>query len=151
MASDKRHGKRADARDDDDPVTLRERVVEKVADRMAVTAAKQQKAAAHLAHHAEALDRATERLHALDVWLRAGPTTRKPRFTRDDIAAAAMQIADADGFDAVSMRRIAAELDAGTMTLYHYVRTKDELLSLVVDAVMGELLLPDDEMRAADW
>ena len=44
----------------------------------------------------------------------------------------------------MSMRRLAAELDAGTMTLYHYVRTKDELLTLVVDAVMGEVV------RAAD-
>ena len=39
------------------------------------------------------------------------------------------------------MRRLAAELDAGTMSLYHYVRTKDELLTLVVDAVMGEVVL----------
>ena len=46
---------------------------------------------------------------------------------------------------AVSMRRIAAELDAGTMTLYHYVRTKDELLTLVIDAVMGEVVVPADE------
>ena len=45
----------------------------------------------------------------------------------------------------MSMRRIAAELDAGTMTLYHYVRTKDELLTLVVDAVMGEVVIPPDE------
>ena len=59
------------------------------------------------------------------------PGARRPRFTRDEIAAAAMRIADAEGFDAVSMRRLAAELDAGTMTLYHYVRTKDELLTLV--------------------
>ena len=58
-----------------------------------------------------------------------------------------MRIADAEGFDAVSMRRIAAELDAGTMTLYHYVRTKDELLTLVIDAVMGEVVVPD---RRAD-
>ena len=56
-----------------------------------------------------------------------------------------MRIADTEGFDAVSMRRIAAELDVGTMTLYHYVRTKDELLSLVVDAVMGEVVVPTTE------
>ena len=46
------------------------------------------------------------------------------------------------------MRRVAAELKAGTMTLYHYVRTKDELLSLVQNAVMGELLIPPDELPA---
>ena len=51
-----------------------------------------------------------------------------------------MRIADAEGIDALSMRRLAAELDAGTMTLYHYVHTKDELLALVTDAVMGEVV-----------
>ncbi len=37
------------------------------------------------------------------------------------------------------------------MTLYHYVRTKDELLSLVVDAVMGEIVVTDTEGFATDW
>ena len=55
----------------------------------------------------------------------AGPRTRASRSP-----AAALQIADAEGFEAVSMRRIAAELGAGTMTLYHYVRNKDELYAL---------------------
>ena len=68
------------------------------------------------------------------------PAGRQPRFTRDQIAAAAIRIADAEGSDALSMRRIAAELDAGTMTLYHYIRTKDELLALVTDAIMGEVV-----------
>ena len=40
------------------------------------------------------------------------------------------------------MRRLATELDAATMTLYHYVRTKDELLALLMDAIMGEVVLP---------
>jgi AcrR family transcriptional regulator len=44
------------------------------------------------------------------------------------------------------MRRIASELDAGTMTLYHYVKTKDELIALIGDAIMGELLIPDGEV-----
>jgi AcrR family transcriptional regulator len=46
------------------------------------------------------------------------------------------------------MRRIAAELGAGTMTLYHYVRTKDELVTLVGDAIMAEMVIPDDELPA---
>src|SRR5205823_341014 len=66
------------------------------------------------------------------------------------IAAAAMAVADAEGVDAVTMRRVADELGAGTMTLYHYVRSKDELIALVVDQMMGELLIPDDEMPD-DW
>jgi AcrR family transcriptional regulator len=49
------------------------------------------------------------------------------------------------------MRRLAAELEAGTMTLYHYVRTKDELLTLVVDAVMGEVVVPPDVPIPANW
>jgi AcrR family transcriptional regulator len=73
---------------------------------------------------------------------------RRPAHTRDGIAQAAIRIADAEGFEALSMRRVASELGAGTMTLYHYVRTKDELLSLVDNAIMGELLIPTDELPA---
>jgi len=46
------------------------------------------------------------------------------------------------------MRRVAAELGAGTMTLYHYVKNKDELLALVDDTIMGGLLIPEDELPA---
>jgi AcrR family transcriptional regulator len=88
---------------------------------------------------------------ALDLWTRLEPGARKPRYTREEITEAAVRIADADGIGALSMRRLAAELDAGTMTLYHYVRTKDELLTLVTDAVMGELVLPVDQLPADDW
>jgi AcrR family transcriptional regulator len=80
------------------------------------------------------------------IWARPEPGVRRPRHTREGIARAAIRIADAEGFDALSMRRVAAELGAGTMTLYHYVRTKDELLALVDDAVMGELLIPENEL-----
>jgi AcrR family transcriptional regulator len=57
-----------------------------------------------------------------------------------------VRIADTEGFDAVSMRRVAQELGAGTMTLYHYVRNKDELVMLMNDTVMGEVLVPDGEL-----
>lgn len=59
-------------------------------------------------------------------------------------------IADADGIDAVSMRRVAAELGAGTMTLYSYVRTKADLLDLMSDAIMGEVLVPEGEL-SSNW
>jgi AcrR family transcriptional regulator len=84
-------------------------------------------------------------VQAIDLWTREPPGSRKPRFTLDQIAEAAMRIADTEGVDALSMRRLAAELGAGTMTLYHYVRGKDELLALVTDRVMGELIVPADE------
>jgi AcrR family transcriptional regulator len=113
-----------------------------------------EKAARHaekMDRHAQRMDRLADHLDTLDLWMREAPGARKPRFTRDDIAAAAIRIADAEGFEAVSMRRIASELGAGTMTLYHYVRTKDELFTLVNDAVMGEVVIPDDEPIPEDW
>lgn len=79
------------------------------------------------------------------MWTRQRPGPRRPRHSLDDIAAAALRVADTEGIEAVSMRRIAAELGAGTMTLYHYVKTKDELLALLADRVMGEMLLDDLE------
>jgi len=82
------------------------------------------------------------------IWSRPARRTRRPAHSRDSIAQAAIEIADAEGFEALSMRRVAAELGAGTMTLYHYVATKDELLALVDDAIMGELVIPDAELPA---
>jgi AcrR family transcriptional regulator len=84
------------------------------------------------------------------IWLRDEPGARRPGHSRAQIAAAAIEIADSEGFDAVSMRRVAQELGAGTMTLYHYVRNKDELVMLMNDAVMGEVLVPDGELPE-DW
>src|SRR3954471_10641131 len=82
------------------------------------------------------------------IWAVDPPGTRKPRFTREQIAAAALALADSEGFEALSMRRIADALGAGTMTLYHYVRSKDDLFTLIDDALMAEVVarsvpLPD--------
>jgi AcrR family transcriptional regulator len=66
----------------------------------------------------------------------------KVKLSRDAIAAAALAIADAEGFEAVSMRRVAHELNVGTMSLYYYVRTKDDLIAVMDDALMSEALLP---------
>jgi AcrR family transcriptional regulator len=84
------------------------------------------------------------------IWTRAEPAPRAARLGREDIARAALGIADRDGFAAVSMRRLARELGVGTMSLYHYLRTKDDLLELMDDAVMGELLVPAEELPD-DW
>jgi AcrR family transcriptional regulator len=83
------------------------------------------------------------------IWERPAPATRQPRFSRAQIANAALRIADADGFEAVSMRRIAAMLGSGTMSLYRYLETKAELLDLMDDALLGETLVPGD--LPADW
>jgi AcrR family transcriptional regulator len=67
---------------------------------------------------------------------------KKSRLSREGIAQAALEIADAEGFSAVSMRRVAQELNVGTMSLYHYVRTKNDLMAAMDDALMSEALLP---------
>jgi AcrR family transcriptional regulator len=80
------------------------------------------------------------------VWVHESRRGRRPAWSREQIVAAAIELADAEGWDAVSMRRIASELGAGTMSLYHYVRTRDDLAALVADAIMGELIVPEDEL-----
>ncbi|WP_433208302.1 TetR/AcrR family transcriptional regulator [Dactylosporangium sp. CS-047395] len=82
------------------------------------------------------------------IWARPEPSARAPRFSRERIAATALEIADAEGIDAVSMRNVAARLGAGTMTLYNYVETKDELFALMDDALMAEVVLPAGELPA---
>jgi AcrR family transcriptional regulator len=71
---------------------------------------------------------------------------------RQEIVAAAVRIADAEGVDAVSMRRLADELGVATMTPYTHVESKDELIDLMRDAVAAEMLLPEpipDDWREA--
>jgi AcrR family transcriptional regulator len=80
------------------------------------------------------------------IWARPEPRSRGPRFSREQIATAALQIADQDGIEAVSMRNVAAKLGAGTMTLYNYVQTKNELIALMDDALMGEALVPEGQL-----
>jgi len=85
------------------------------------------------------------------VWERPEPSSPPaPRpLSREGIVRAAIAIADKDGLSSVSMRKVGAFLDAGTMRLYGYVSTKEELLELMVDVVYGEMLSagPID----ADW
>jgi AcrR family transcriptional regulator len=83
----------------------------------------------------------------------AQPKRREPReraLTRDAIAAATLKIVDAEGLDAVTMRRVAQELGTGAASLYAHVAGKDELLELVVERVIGEVPIPD-EPDPAHW
>ncbi|MEV4598408.1 TetR/AcrR family transcriptional regulator [Amycolatopsis sp. NPDC049253] len=75
------------------------------------------------------------------IWMRPEHGARGPRpaHSRADVARAGIEIADAEGLDAVSMRRIASSLGAGTTSLYRYVSKKDDVLELMVDEVMGSL------------
>lgn len=67
---------------------------------------------------------------------------RKPTLTRDAIVTAALEIIDAQGLDALSMRRVAQRFDTGAASLYAYVANKEELLELVIDRVNGEIRIP---------
>lgn len=73
------------------------------------------------------------------IWLRPQqPAMPRITLTRDQIATAAVELADRQGLEAVSMRQLAAGLGCGTMSLYRHVRTKDELYELMIDFVAGE-------------
>lgn len=59
----------------------------------------------------------------------------KPKLSLEQIVDAAIGLADREGMKALSMRRLAQELEVGTMSLYRYVPSKQELLDLMLDAV----------------
>lgn len=73
---------------------------------------------------------------------------RSPSLSRGEIVDAAIAVADAEGASAISMRRIAQVLRAGTMSLYWHVDNKEHLLDLMLDTVLGETTLPDG---TTDW
>ncbi|MEU0060952.1 TetR/AcrR family transcriptional regulator C-terminal domain-containing protein [Streptomyces sp. NPDC006334] len=74
---------------------------------------------------------------------------RKPAYSREAITAAAVALADAEGLEAVTMRKVAAQVGAGVMSLYSYAPDKETLLNLMVDHVSGEL--PSTDTPTGDW
>ena len=72
---------------------------------------------------------------------RPGRSRRDP-ITREAIVAAALRILDAEGLDGLSMRRVAEELDTGAASLYWHVGSKDGLLDLLLDEIIGEMRVP---------
>ncbi len=70
------------------------------------------------------------------IWMRPEHASvgRPAQRSRGEITAAAIVIADREGLDAVSMRRVAAELGTGAASLYRYVDTRDDLLDLMADS-----------------
>jgi AcrR family transcriptional regulator len=77
----------------------------------------------------------------ITIWERLERPARGPRpvLTHDQIAHAAVMIADEQGLDAVSMRRLAERLGVATMALYRYVSSKEDLVELMIDAVAAEM------------
>jgi AcrR family transcriptional regulator len=85
--------------------------------------------------------RGNARLSLTLLWRRDKPRTRgpKPTLTVDEVVAAAVALADAEGLGAVSMRSVGQRLGVGTMSLYTYVPGKAELLDLMLDSVLADL------------
>lgn len=74
-------------------------------------------------------------------WNRPQKRRPQPALSREQIVAEAFALLDAEGIDALSMRKLGARLNAGATSLYTHVANKEELLALVVDHVFGELPL----------
>ena len=72
----------------------------------------------------------------------------RPGMSTDRITAAALQIVDTEGSQALTMRRLGQALDRKVMTLYRYVPSKDALLDGVVARVLTDLVI---NPAAADW
>ena len=70
---------------------------------------------------------------------------RREPISRDAIVAAAIGLLDREGLAALSMRRLAEELGTGAASLYWHVGSKDGLLDLVLDEVIGEGKVPDPD------
>ncbi|MFI6294581.1 TetR/AcrR family transcriptional regulator [Nonomuraea sp. NPDC050790] len=88
----------------------------------------------------------------LSVWTRPRPQRREqPALSREQIVAAALELLDAEGIDALSMRKLGTRLKAGATSMYTHVASKEELLELVVDEVYGEVEppVPGKDWRAA--
>lgn len=68
--------------------------------------------------------------------------------SRERVLRAAIAIADADGIDAVTMRRLGDALGVEAMSLYHHVRSKDEIAAGIVDLLISEIPAPP---AGADW
>lgn len=81
---------------------------------------------------------------ALDtVWSRDEEESSGPQpLSREAIVLAAIEIADADGLEAVSIRRLATKLDARPMSLYSHIDRKGDLIDLMVDEVMAGAVIP---------
>ena len=83
----------------------------------------------------------------LSTEIEAGAETRIP-LSRERVLSTAVALADQEGIESLSMRKLAQELDVVPMALYRHVANKDELLNALVDVVVGEI---DPPLEGADW
>lgn len=93
-------------------------------------------------------DRATQ--HPIpSVWARPEHKPDQPTLSRAAIVREAIVMLDAEGVEALSMRKLATRLNAGAASLYRHVATKDELMELAVDEVAAEIHVPSSD--GPDW
>ena len=79
-----------------------------------------------------------------------GGRQQRPRLNRDRVVAAAIELVDRQGLEALSMRALAQQVGVKAMSLYNHVDNKDDLVDGMVDVVYAEIELPDSpEWRAA--
>ncbi|GAA2799469.1 TetR/AcrR family transcriptional regulator C-terminal domain-containing protein [Kitasatospora sp. CM 4170] len=83
------------------------------------------------------------------VWAREPREREQPALSRAAIVREAIVMLDADGIEALSMRKLGARLNAGATSLYRHVATKDELMELAVDEAFGEITVPPAD--SPDW
>ncbi|MET8270317.1 TetR/AcrR family transcriptional regulator [Streptomyces sp. NPDC005134] len=80
------------------------------------------------------------------VWARQQPAPDQPALSRAAIVREAIVMLDAEGIEALSMRKLGARLNAGATSLYRHVATKDELMELAVDEVAAEITVPSPDV-----
>ena len=76
------------------------------------------------------------------------PTTNREPLTRQRALTTAMTIADTDGIESLTMRKLAQTLGVEAMSLYHHVANKNDILDGMVDMVFAEIDLPSHDV---DW
>lgn len=83
------------------------------------------------------------------IWLKPAKRLRDvPALTRERIVHAAVEILDSEGQSGLTIRKLAARLNAGATSLYWHVETRDDVLELALDSVLGEIPLPTE---ALEW
>jgi len=81
----------------------------------------------------------------------AGRSRGRPAMPLDRILAAALELVDEHGADALSMRSLAQRLGSGTATLYRHFANRSELVAMMVDRMLGEAGLDADALTALPW
>src|SRR5919204_5267960 len=73
---------------------------------------------------------------------------RRTQLTRERVVAAGIELADRDGIESISMRKLAQELGVEAMSLYTHVRSKNDLLAGMADTVISQIPV---SAEGTDW